>query len=103
MTNGEKGEREFIPNQETKKGKMNAVAAEEKFKNEGAENCVVIDSTDNLSFDEVIAFAGKNRAVIADHDEAGDDKFIVQFPGQEQNAYTQDQLSVEFRDKEDDE
>jgi len=67
---------------------MNIEPAEIK----GCRNCVVIEEGEQLSVGQIASFATKNGAIIVNDDEAGDDKYLVRFPGKGQSLKDYDQL-----------
>ena len=58
------------------------------------DNCIVInDGARFESPEEIIPFAIENGAFLDNsHDEAGDDEYLIQFPGGKQESLTSDEI-----------
>lgn len=88
------GEKSFNP--ESMTGKITVVPAE---KDMGTKNCLVISERLTPTIEEVVRAAANNEARISsDGEEAGDDLYVVQFPGSDQKALSYDDLMVALRD-----
>lgn len=64
------------------------------------ENCVVIkrEEGDEIpTLIEIVSAAVKNNAHVNSDDEAGDDLYAVQFPGQPQELLAQDDIAARIR------
>ena len=81
-------------NQESNTKKFDIVPAEKEM---GTINCVVIKNIDGLEASEIARMAIKNGAFEEDIDEAGDDTYVIQFPGHQQECLTDDGISAKLR------
>lgn len=85
----------FTPESEPVGEKMEVGPSDEGM---GAENCIVIKEGEPPTLLDIVGAASVNRAMIVDHDEAGDDEYIVQFPGHGQERLMQDGISGRIRE-----
>lgn len=81
---------------ESKNEKVKVVPAESGM---GAKNCIVIEEGQNPLMLEIVRAAVVNKAHIDNSDdEAGDDLYVVQFPGRKQEAMSHDDIASALRE-----
>lgn len=65
----------------------------------GTKNCIVVKEGEIPTLIDIVRAAVKNEAHIDNSDdEAGDDEYVVQFPGGEQERLMQDGISGRLRE-----
>lgn len=66
---------------------------------DGVENCVVVNEGEVPELLDIVSAAVKNKAHIDNNDdEAGDDLYAVQFPGQTQELLERDAIAGRIRE-----
>jgi len=71
--------------------------AENRFKNLGFCNCVVVPKSWDSGVDRLVSFAVLSDAYLEDEDEVLSDKFLVRFEGKGQEVYEDDGLYAAFQ------
>lgn len=90
-TSPEEAEKESI--------KFEAILAAEGIKHAEIKNCIVVPEGESLTALDIMSAAKANEAFIDNEttDEAGDDTYAVQFPGEEQKLLERDGIEAAIR------
>jgi len=92
-------------NPEQEGAMMEVEPAEEEFKKQGLENCILINPSEDgdvPDFNDLVRLIGENGAVVAgEGNEEIIDSFLIRFPGKEQQLYSEDDVQSLLRALED--